>query len=401
MPVRATKRGADRTPLGGDFDVLICGASFAGLAIARELRATGARVLVLDRYEIGERQTSACAAPTELAAQPGAGGLDPADVRLAGLPHAAARARAGRSAGRSPRSTTGSCATCCGRSAARGRSSRPRRSRTVAATRRRHGAHTDRGDVSAPLIVDALGWKRILGAEHVQPPDARLSRGLEVHPGGTRRRPRAVDRQARRPRRATAGRSRRATSCGSAIGSFDPRDHVKDPTVRARRRARAAARRLSGQLDPAPAPPRDRGRRSSSSATRPATACRSPRRASAPRSTSASPAGASCARCSRAAARASRRSRATAPSPPSHGWKYACMLQVQHAIPKLRPRALGAMARTFERGGPAHWAFRHYLRIAPPEFALPAPPAARCGGATPGAARPRSALSRAPRRPPA
>src|SRR5918999_2741990 len=65
MPVRATKRGAERTPIGGDFDVLICGASFAGLAVARELRGTGARVLVLDRYEIGERQTSACAAPTE------------------------------------------------------------------------------------------------------------------------------------------------------------------------------------------------------------------------------------------------------------------------------------------------------------------------------------------------
>src|SRR6185295_10809935 len=67
MPVRATKRGAERTPFasGASFDVLICGASFAGLAVARELRATGARVLVLDRYEIGERQTSACAAPTE------------------------------------------------------------------------------------------------------------------------------------------------------------------------------------------------------------------------------------------------------------------------------------------------------------------------------------------------
>ena len=37
MPVRATKRGAQRTPLSGDYDVLICGASFAGLAIAREL----------------------------------------------------------------------------------------------------------------------------------------------------------------------------------------------------------------------------------------------------------------------------------------------------------------------------------------------------------------------------
>ena len=67
MPVRATKRGAERTPFpsGASSDVLICGASFAGLAVARELRASGARVTVLDRYEIGERQTSACAAPTE------------------------------------------------------------------------------------------------------------------------------------------------------------------------------------------------------------------------------------------------------------------------------------------------------------------------------------------------
>src|SRR3954447_8227757 len=67
MPVRATKRGAARVPFesGADADVLICGASFAGLTVAREPRATGARVLVLDRYEIGERQTSACAAPTE------------------------------------------------------------------------------------------------------------------------------------------------------------------------------------------------------------------------------------------------------------------------------------------------------------------------------------------------
>ena len=37
MPERRTKRGAERTPLGGDYDVLICGASFAGLAVAREL----------------------------------------------------------------------------------------------------------------------------------------------------------------------------------------------------------------------------------------------------------------------------------------------------------------------------------------------------------------------------
>src|SRR5579872_1371656 len=64
MPRRATKRGAERTALARDCDVLICGASFAGLAVARELAASGADVVVIDRYEIGERQTSACGIPT-------------------------------------------------------------------------------------------------------------------------------------------------------------------------------------------------------------------------------------------------------------------------------------------------------------------------------------------------
>src|SRR3981189_795885 len=64
MPVRATKRGDERTRLERDCDVLICGASFAGLAVARELAGAGARVLVIDRYELGERQTPECAVPT-------------------------------------------------------------------------------------------------------------------------------------------------------------------------------------------------------------------------------------------------------------------------------------------------------------------------------------------------
>ena len=65
MTRRATLRGAERTPFADErADVLICGASFAGLAVARELAGAGADVLVVDRYEIGERQTSACAAPT-------------------------------------------------------------------------------------------------------------------------------------------------------------------------------------------------------------------------------------------------------------------------------------------------------------------------------------------------
>ena len=44
--------------------------------------------------------------------------------------------------------------------------------------------HTDRGDITAPLIVDACGWRRVLADPHYQPPEAPLSRGLEVHPEG-------------------------------------------------------------------------------------------------------------------------------------------------------------------------------------------------------------------------
>ena len=371
MPVRATKRGAERTPIGGEFDVLICGASFAGLAVARELRATRARVLVLDRYEIGERQTSACAAPTEWLRNLG---LESSIRQTFGslVCHTPARdARAGRSAGRSRRSTTASCASCCGSSAARERSSRPRRCTDGAATWSRPTAATSR----APLIVDALGWRRLLGAQRVQPPNARLSRGLEVHPAGAGDDLELwIDKRVIRAGYGWSFPARDELRVG--IGSFDPHDHVKQPTVAARGRARAAARRLPGQLDPAPAPAR-RPRTAIFFAGDSAGHCL-PLTAEGIR-TAFYFGYRLRARAARGAggrgARASRRSSGTGSSRRRTRWKYACMLHVQHAIPKLRPRALGAMARTFERGGPAHWAFRHYLRIAPPEFALPAPAA--------------------------
>src|SRR5258707_11235595 len=95
MPVRKTKRGSERTPLSRDADVLICGASFAGLSVARELAGSGARVLVVDRYEIGERQTSACAAPTEWLRRMGAGASirQTFDRLVVHTPHGSARPR--------------------------------------------------------------------------------------------------------------------------------------------------------------------------------------------------------------------------------------------------------------------------------------------------------------------
>ena len=46
------------------YDAIIAGASFAGLAVAAQLR--GRRALLLDRKPIGTRQSSACAAPVAM-----------------------------------------------------------------------------------------------------------------------------------------------------------------------------------------------------------------------------------------------------------------------------------------------------------------------------------------------
>ena len=138
MPKRKTKRGEERTPLAGDYDVLICGASFAGLAVARELagalRRDGspARVLMIDRYEVGERQTSACGIPTAWLEAMGLMGSHrqtfPELVVTTPLRHIALAAARGPS----PRSTTASCARCCSSSPTA--SSRPPRSTAAPAT---------------------------------------------------------------------------------------------------------------------------------------------------------------------------------------------------------------------------------------------------------------------------
>src|SRR5436853_1704885 len=174
MPVRATKRGADRTRLQRDCDVLVCGASFAGLSVARELAGSGARVLVIDRYEIGERQTSACAAPTEWLRRLGLEG----SIRqtfgelVVNTPYSTSRYRLPWTF------STFDYRELCALLAEQG----DFEFETAKVDERRGKlVVTDRGELSAPLIVDALGWGRILSADDVyQPPDSPLSRGLEV-----------------------------------------------------------------------------------------------------------------------------------------------------------------------------------------------------------------------------
>ena len=224
MPVRATKRGAERTRFASDAaaDVLICGASFAGLAVARELRASGAKVLVLDRYEIGERQTSACAAPTEWLSNLGLA----ESIRqtfgslLVHTPQRTARWALPWTFSTFDYRTL--CRLLWEQSSAEFDTAKVngRTERVV---------HTDRGDVTAPLIVDALGWRRVLGSGF-QPPDAPLSRGLEVHPSGRGADLELwLDRRYISPGYGWSFPARDELRIG--VGSFDPRLHVKDPTL--------------------------------------------------------------------------------------------------------------------------------------------------------------------------
>src|SRR5919199_17818 len=177
MPIRRTKRGSERTALASTHDVVICGASFAGLATARELAGTGARVLMLDRYEVGERQTSACGIPTSWLEVMGLMGshLQTFGRLVVHTPHGTARLQ-----------LPWTFSTFDYPSLCRLLFQQSDCELEVATVRGRTGqtVHTDRGDLSAPLVVDALGWRRVLGGDGgYQPPDAPLSRALEVHPG--------------------------------------------------------------------------------------------------------------------------------------------------------------------------------------------------------------------------
>jgi len=229
MPVRATKRGAERTPLKRrDCDVLVCGASFAGLAVARELAGSGAKVLVLDRYELGERQTSACAMPTGWVEALEVGGSERQrfDKLVAHTPY-----RTSRWSLPWLYSTFDYRELCA---LLWGQADPIDTELEIATVTGREGftVHTDRGDVSAPLIVDALGWRRVLSnAEPIQPPNATLSRGLEVHPAGVGEEMELwIDHRYIRSGYSWSFPAHDELRVG--VGSFWPAHHVKEPTVR-------------------------------------------------------------------------------------------------------------------------------------------------------------------------
>src|SRR5262245_8523397 len=372
MPVRATKRGAARVPFssGKDADVLICGASFAGLAVARELRSTGARVLVLDRYEIGERQTSACAAPTEWLHNLGLGASirQTFDSLLVHTPRVA-HARWALPWSFSTFDYRQLCALLWDQSGAAEFETAKVSARTFQAV------STDRGDVSAPLVVDALGWRRVLGAgENVQPPEAALSRGLEVHPSGTGDDlelwidPRYVD--------AGYGWSFPARDeLRIGVGSFDPHDPVKQPTLRLVEDVFAEPHGYQGNWIPHRIRPATENgvffAGDSAGHCLPLTA---------EGIRTAFYFGIALGRELRAVLEG-RQERENALAryhafSASHRWKFEAMYAAQQSIRYLHGRPLDRLTRAFARPRVSRWAFNHYLEIAPPSFAVPAPPAA-------------------------
>jgi flavin-dependent dehydrogenase len=372
MPRRATKRGEERTPLSGEYDVVICGASFAGLAVARELagarRADGspARVLMIDRYEIGERQTSACGIPTvwlEALGLMGSHRQAFAELRVT-TPHGTRRW---------PLPWTFStfdyrelCALLREQSDCAFETAKVH-------GRTGHTVHTDRGDLTAPLIVDALGWRRNLAAgDGFQPPDAPLSRGLEVHPHGEDDDLAIwVDRDI-----VPAGYGWSFPAAGElriGVGSFDPSFHVKDNTVKLAEDLGSEAVRFQGNWIPHQL--RDATEDGIFFAGDSAGHCL-PLTAEGIRT--ALHFGLACGAELRAVL-AGARTREEALGryhdfSASHEWKFRWMLRAQRLVPRLWPPLLWAVIRLMRRRRLVDWIFRHYLRIAAPD-AVGAPPA--------------------------
>jgi flavin-dependent dehydrogenase len=362
MPRRATKRGDERTPLDRDCDVLICGASFAGLAVARELAGSGADVLVIDRYEIGERQTSACGIPTGWldAMQLGESRQQTFGELVIHTPHVDVRYDLPWTF------STFDYRTICGLLAAQGGEFEFETAKVDG--RAGDTVHTDRGEIRASLIVDALGWRRALGAgDNVQPPDALLSRGLEVHPFGRSDELAVwIDRSY-----VPAGYGWSFPADGElriGVGSFDPRFHVKEPTNRLADDLSADKVRYQGNWIPHAL--RDGTEDGIFFAGDSAGHCL-PLTAEGIRT--ALYFGIACGRELRGVIEG-RQTRELALAryhefSAAHRWKFDALLRVQRAVPRVAPRLLGVSLRAMQSKRFLDWSFGHYLNIAHPSFA--------------------------------
>jgi menaquinone-9 beta-reductase len=375
MPVRATKRGDERTPISGSHDVLICGASFAGLAIARELAGCGADVLIVDRYEIGERQTSACGIPTEWMRQLGLmeAECQRFDTLVMHTPHGTSRYKLPWTFStfdyrQMCELLWQGCDATFEIAKVNGRASVDFLSDSESNSTGQIAIDTDRGVLTAPLVVDALGWRRVLASgDGYQPPDAPLSRGLEVHPGGGAEELEGwIDRKYVPAGYGWSFPARDELRIG--IGSFDPRFHVKDTTVELTEDLGKEPNEYQGNWIP------HKLRRATEGgvffAGDSAGHCLP---LSAEGIRTALYFGIALGRELRAVVEG-RQSREQAAATyaefnDSHEWKFKWMLRVQKLVPRIPPRVLAPAIRMMGNRRFVEWSFRHYLAIAPPEFA--------------------------------
>lgn len=152
------------------YDVIIAGASFAGLAVAAQL--AGERVLLLDARPIGAHQTSACAAPL---ATLRAFGLEAAvkQVHSELVVHAAGRTwRYGALEAYATFDYARACQLLRAQSDAAFL-------QTAALGRSEGAVVTELGSFRAPLVVDATGWRAALARDL----DPRLARQIERRVG--------------------------------------------------------------------------------------------------------------------------------------------------------------------------------------------------------------------------
>ncbi len=131
-------------------------------------------MIVLDRYEIGERQTSACGIPTAWLT---ALGLQESLQQTFGelvvhTPHATARLDLPWTF------STFDYRTLCSLLWDQLPPTSFEFETAAVSGRQGNAVLTDRGDIRAPLIVDALGWRRVLGVgdEHPAARCASVSR---------------------------------------------------------------------------------------------------------------------------------------------------------------------------------------------------------------------------------
>jgi flavin-dependent dehydrogenase len=377
MPTRATKRGDERTSLEGAHDVLICGASFAGLAVARELAGSGAEVLIVDRYEIGERQTSACGIPTRWLEEMGL--MEAERQRFDSLvlhtPHGDARYRLPWTFSTFDYRTL--CALLWDGCDARFETAKVEGlGDCVTDGSGAVAVETDRGTITAPLVVDALGWRRVLaGPAGYQPPDAPLSRGLEVHPPGP-----GEDLEIWIDRRYVPAGYGWSFPAGEetriGVGSFDPKFHVRDTTVLLAEDLDRDVVRYQGNWIPHKL--RAATGRGVFFTGDSAGHCL-PLTAEGIRT--ALYFGTALGRELRGIVdgRQSREdaARRYAAFNDSHEAKFKWMLRVQKLVPRVPPRVLGPLIRLLGTKRFVDWSFRHYLAIAPPEFAAAPPETAK------------------------